>query len=140
MNAPRKELKSIYASFWRGKRIVFRYSKGRWGIYEAVSPWEIGEALSISLQKIEEAFPGSLEKAAQVDDKNWQCSKSRSRRYIAESPDLLYIASPHLKRQSVAISGFHVVTNISWAAVPNILRLVCDAAGIEYGNLSNISF
>ena len=132
MNAPRKELKAIYASFWRGKRIVFRYSKGRWGIYEAVSPWEIGEALSISLQKIEEAFPGSLEKAAQVDDKNWQCSKSRSRRYIAESP--------HLKRQSVAISGFHVVTNISWAAVPNILRLVCDAAGIEYGNLSNILF
>lgn len=119
---------------------MFRYSQGRWDVFESLRPWDIREALRVSLERVEEAVPGSLEKAVVLDDKNWQSQKRRTRRYIAESPDLLYIDSPHLQAQSEAVSGYHVLTNIPWRDVPHILRLVCEAAEIEYGSLANISF
>ncbi|WP_156782818.1 hypothetical protein [Acidihalobacter yilgarnensis] len=135
-----RQLKAIHCTVWKDRRIVFRYKDGRWDIFESIRPWDIRDALKTSLERIEEAVPGSMEKASSLDDKNWQSNKRRTRRYIAETPDLLYIESPHLQAQSEAVAGYHVLTNIPWRDVPHILRLACQAAEIDYGTLSNISF
>ena len=106
---------------------------------ESLRPWDIREALHVSLERVEEVLPGSLENACKIDDENWLSGSRRTRRYIAESPELLYIESPHLQSQSEEVSGYYVTTNIPWRDVPGIFRLLCEAAGIEYGPLANVS-
>jgi hypothetical protein len=118
--------------------IAFHYKEQRWDVFESLRLWDIPEAFRITLGRIEEAKPGTLVKAAALDDKNWQSSKRRTRRYISESPELLYINSPHLQAQSEEIAGYHVLTNIPWRDIPHILQLVCNAAAIEYGSPVNI--
>ena len=135
-----RKLKALHCTVWKDRRIVFRYKDGRWDIFESIRPWDIREALKISLERIEEAVPGSIQKAANLDDKNWQSNNRRTRRYIAETPDLLYIGSPHLQAHSAEVAGYHVLTNIPWRDVPRILRLACEASEIEYGTLGNFSF
>ncbi len=135
-----KELKALHCTVWKDRRIVFRYKNGRWDIFESFRPWDIREALKIGLEKIEESIPGAIAKAAELDDQEWQTNKRRSRRYIAETPDLLYIESPHLKQQAEPVGNYYVITNIPWRDVPHILSLACRAADIEYGSLSNLTF
>jgi hypothetical protein len=139
MDTTDRQLVALHCTVWKAKRIVFRYKAGRWEVFESLRPWDIREALKVSLERIDDAFPGGLAKAAELDDANWQASKRRTRRYIAESPDLIYIDSPHLQAQLETVRGFYVPTNIPWRDVPGILRLVCKAAGIEYGSLANIT-
>lgn len=141
INIPPKKLTALHCSVWgREKRLVFRYKSGRWDLFESIRPWNIREALKVGLEKIEDAFPGAVAKAAILDDKNFQSNKRRTRRYIAERRDLLYPDSPHLRSQSEFVGGHWVVTNISWPDVPAILKLVCESAPVQYGSLSGISF
>ena len=140
MNTTSRQLVAVHCSVRKERRIVFRYKMQRWDIFESLRPWDIREALKVTLEKIEEAIPGAVAKAAALDDKNWLSNKRRTRRYIAESPDLIYIDSPHLQAQSEQIAKHHVLTNIPWRDVPDILRLVCKAAGVEYGSLANLTF
>ena len=140
MTTNHRQLLSIHCSFWKNQRIVFRYSQGRWQFFESFRPLDIREALRVTLEKIEEANPGALAKASVLDDKNWLCTKRRTRRYIAESADLIYIDSPHLRNQTVRIAGHRVLTNIPWRDVGVVLMLVCKAVGVEYGSLSKLSF
>ena len=140
MNETNRQLVALHCSVWKNRRIVFRYKKQRWKVLESFHPWDIREALRISLKRIEEEVPGALAKAAALDDQNWQSNKRRTRRYIAESPDLIYIDSPKLLAQSECVAGYYVPTNIPWRDVPDILRLCCKAAEIEYGSLSKITF
>ena len=137
---PRRVLKGIYCDAGRNRRIVFHYKIGRWNQFESLYPWDIREALQISLERVEEALPGSLERAANLDDENWLSSSRRTRRYIAERREFLYIESPHLQSQSQEVSGYYVTTNIPWRDVPTILRLLCQAARIEYQPLACLSF
>lgn len=136
--APRRELKGVYCSVGKKRRIVFRYRCGRWDQFESFYPWCIREAVRIGLERIDESVPSSLDKAAKLDDENWLANDRRTRRYIAESPELLYIDSPHLQGQSEKVSGYYVTTNIPWRDVPNILRLICKAAKLDFGSLSDI--
>jgi hypothetical protein len=140
MTTASQKLVALHCSVWKEKRIVLRYKGGRWEVFESLRPWDIREALKISLEKIEKAVPGAVAKAAKLDDRNFMSKKRRTRRYIAESPDLLYIESPHLREHAEKVAGHYVVTNIPWRDVPHILRLACTAADIEYGSLANISF
>jgi hypothetical protein len=135
-----RRLIAVHCSVSRTKRIVFRYKDQRWDIFESLDPWDIREALRVALGRIEDAHHGSLAKAAEIDDREWQSNKHRTRRYIAESAELLYLGSPHLTKQSEPVAGHHVLTNIPWRDVPKIIRLVCSAAEIDYGSLSGISF
>lgn len=139
MNTTRHHLSGVHWSVFKNRRIVFRYKEQRWDIFESFRPWDIPEALKTSLERIEESHPGALANAANLDDKNWQTSRRRTRRYVAESPNLIYIDSPHLQAQSVAVAGYYVPTNIPWRDVPNILGLICTTAGIECGSVSKIN-
>lgn len=135
---PRK-LVGVYATFWKDRRLAFQYRQGRWDQYEVVRPWDIREAIHETLERLELASPGTLAKAAALDDKNWLASKRRTRRYIADRPELLYIDSPHLIKQSEAVMGFYAATNLPWRQVPDTLRLACQAAGIPYGSFSALT-
>ena len=138
-SSTKRVLQGIYCRVWgKEKRIVFEYRSGRWRDFESFSPWDIREALRETLERIEHAVPGSLEKAAKLDDENWLMNRRRTRRYISEDPDLLYIESPHLKDQAEPIAGYYVITNIPWRDVSGILRLVCKAAGIKCSSLAEI--
>lgn len=135
-----RELKAIHYSIWKNRCIVFRYKQNRWTIFESIHPYDIGEALEITMKKIEHASPGTLKKASNLDDNKWQSNRQRKRRYIAESPELLYIDSPHLTAQSVEVAGYYAVTNIPWRDVPRIFRLLTEAAEIDLTTLTRISF
>lgn len=136
-----KKLIAVHCSVLRReKKIVFRYKQGRWDLFESLRPWDIPEALRITLSRIEDAVPGALAKAAKLDDKTWQSNKRRTRRYIAEHADLIYIDSPHLQAQSQVIDSYHVPTNIPWRDVPSIFKLACTGGDIEYCSLASLSF
>jgi hypothetical protein len=134
-----RRLKAVYGTFRRDKRIALQYRQGRWDQYEVVKPLDIRDAIRISLEAIETSHPGALQKTAAIDDKNWMKSKQRTRRYIAERADLIYIDSPHLIAQSEAVCGFHVPTNLPWKQVWVVLDLACQGAGIPYGSFSKLS-
>jgi hypothetical protein len=140
VNSIRRKLIAIHCSVRKDQRLIFRYKVGRWEHFESLTAWDIREALRTTMERVEEAVPGTVAKAAAIDDENWKNNKRRSRRYIAESPDLLYIDSPHLESQSEGIAGYFVVTNIPWRDFPGIVRLLCQAAEIRYGSVSDIAF
>jgi hypothetical protein len=135
-----RQLIAVHCGVWRTKRIVFRFKDQRWDIFESFRPWDIREALKVTLEKVEKNIPGVLQKATEIDDQEWQSNRRRTRRYIAETPELLYIDSPHLTSQAEPVASYYVVTNISWRDVPGILRLVCKAGHIGYGSLAEVSF
>ncbi len=143
MPEPATELQAIYFSPWMiPRRLVFRFKVDfRREIFEVFRPLEIREALKEGLERIEQSIPGSLAKACQLDDEDFQSNKRRKRRYIAEEKDLLYLDNPRLTEKATQpVADFWVITNIAWRDVPNILRLVCRAAGIQYGAISKIGF
>lgn len=136
--SPRK-LKTVYCTIWRERRLGFHYTQGRWAYYEVIRLHDIREAIRMTLERLEQGYPGALAKAAEIDDHNWLKNKRRTRRYIADMPEHIYIDSPHLIAQSEAVCGFHVPTNISWVQVPEILRLACQGAGIQYASFRSLT-
>ena len=50
-----RQLVALHCSVWKNRRIVFRYKKQRWEFFECLRPWDIREALRISLERIEKA-------------------------------------------------------------------------------------
>ena len=133
MNKSQRRLLAVYARVSSNKRIIFRYQMGRWDYVDSFHPHTIGEALKVAFERIEEARPGTLARAAQLDDDDFQTNKRRKRRYVAESRDLLYIESPYLEPESDTASGYWFITNIPWSNVPAMLRLACKAAEVQYG-------
>jgi hypothetical protein len=139
MSGMQRQLTAIYYSVNRKeRRIVFRYHAGRWNCLESFQPLDIRDALQTSLERIEEFKPGTFARAASLDDTEFQSNKLRTRRYISEDQDLLYIECPHLKEQSLFVAGYWIVTNISWGWVPNIIRLACQAAEVGAYPLSDL--
>lgn len=132
-------LKSVYYRTRQKPRLVFRYHHGLWERLDVLQPFDIPHALKQAFQLIETAYPGSIALASEADLKVFNQSSHRTRRYIAQSPDLLCPDSPHLRNQSVEVHGYHVLTNIPWRDVPGILKLVCDAAKSDCAPLSQLT-
>ena len=112
---------------------MFRYEEPRWTIVETFRPPNIREAFRTAIGRVEDAVPGSLAKAAELDDAEFQSTGRRKRRYLAESPELLYLDSPHLKESAEPVGDYYVDTHIAWLRVPVVLKLLCQAAGIRFG-------
>lgn len=111
-NTPGRKLVAIQFFGVKAKIIVFYYKTARWEYFETFAPRSIREALKVSLKIIDDEFPGALDKAAKLDDKDWQADRKRTRRYVAENPDIIYIDSPHLQGQVENVKGFFLPTNI----------------------------
>jgi hypothetical protein len=129
--APSRKLVNLYYRQSGARGLVFHFKEGRWDIYESYTPATIADAFETAFTKIEDAVPGSLAKAEELDDAKWLKTSSRKRRYIARDPSLLYIDKPHLRSKAAKVYGFFIVTNIDWPDVPDIIKLGCKAAGIQ---------
>lgn len=59
----------------------------------------------------------------------------RTRRYVARSPGELYPGRPDLAREffEKLKSGWFVGTNVSHAAIRQIVEMACEVAGLRYG-------
>lgn len=59
----------------------------------------------------------------------------RTRRYLARSPEELYPGRPDLAREffTKLRSGWFVGTNVSHAAIHQIVEMACEVAGLRYG-------
>ena len=75
----------------------------------------------------------------EIDDKRFMNSKHKTRRYISDTRELLYIASPHLTQQhSTEVGGHWVATNIGRRETLSILTAAAVAAGVTRRPLSEL--
>jgi hypothetical protein len=84
--------KKLVGVYWRvsaGECLVFHFKERRWEVFESYQPFDIADALKVALGRIDEAIPGTLARAAKIDDDNWMRKKSRKRHYIAEERRVL---------------------------------------------------
>ena len=119
----------------KNQRLAFRYRepKARWDMYQEVVPlWDIPDALQLCMEKIEAHQPGVLAMACLIDERNYERSRRRRRRYIAKEGEQLYPASPHLIGYSVSVCGYWAVTNVSWLGAITVIRLLCQAGNIKF--------
>src|SRR5262245_61969201 len=86
----KKRLQGLYWSHL-ADHIVFHFRNGHWDVFESLAPFTIQDAFERVLKVVEEAVPGTLAKATELDDANWM-KPLRKRRYIAENLDVLYIS------------------------------------------------
>lgn len=123
-------------------KIVFRFKgKGPWERFETFQPYNIRRAIEVSFDLVEEYRPGSLDRAAQLDDYEFQNNAQRKRRYIAKEKDVLYIDSPYLAKRAVAsVRQYFVITNVSWGRTYEILRLCCDGAEVPLQPIGRLKF
>jgi hypothetical protein len=63
----------------------------------------------------------------------------RKRRFIAVRRDLLYIGSPQLEKHAVEFHRYWVATNIGHKEVGTILRLACQAAGVNCQSVAKLT-
>lgn len=73
-----------------------------------------------------------MTRAQELDDKAFQESRHKTRRYVADRRDLLYINSPHLTDHSMYVLGCWVATNVGRKEVYGIIDLACTAAGVKH--------
>lgn len=108
-------------------------------LFELYKPRTLHEFVSQLLTALSSTSPDFMSKVAQLDDKQFQDSKHKSRRYIAEHRDVLYINSPHLtERHSEQVLGYWVATNIGRKEVGVIVGLACQAAGVKRESISKV--
>lgn len=108
-------------------------------LFEVYKSHTLHEFVSQLLTVLSSTSPEFMSKVAQLDDKQFQESKHKSRRYIAEHRDVLYINSPHLtEKHSEQVLGYWVATNIGRKEVGVITGLACQAAGVKRGSISKV--
>ena len=64
MGTTDRQLVALHCTVWKAKRIVFRYKAGRWEVFELLRPWDIREALKVSLERIDDAVFGRVGKGS----------------------------------------------------------------------------
>jgi len=82
--------------------------------------------------------PGFMKDVAELDDQRFMASKHKTRRYVAEDRDLLYIDSPHLAEASKQVLGYWVVTNIGRNEAIAIAGFACRAAGVKSESMAKL--
>ena len=108
-------------------------------LLEIYKPRTLHEFVSQLLTALNSTCPDFMSRVAQLDDKQFQESKHKSRRYIAEHRDVLYIGSPHLtEKHSELVLGYWVATNIGRKEVGTIIGLACKAAGVKRESISKV--
>ena len=108
-------------------------------VYELYKPKTLHEFVSQLLTVLATTRPDFMRRVAQLDDEQFQKSKHKTRRYIAEHRDVLYIDSEHLTQaHSEQVLGYWVATNIGRKEVGTIVGFACQAAGVERESISKL--
>lgn len=105
--------------------------------FERHSPSTLRE-LMLGLFEILAAVRSDFAKRfASLDDGRLMGTR-QERRFITERRDLLYIGSTHLEKHAVEFQGYWVATNIGHKEVGAILRLACQAAGVNCESVAKL--
>lgn len=108
-------------------------------LFELYKPRTLHDFVSQLLTVLSSIRPDFMSKVAELDDKLFQESKHKSRRYVAEHRDVLYIGSPHLtEKHSEQVLGYWVATNIGRKEVGTIIGLACQAACVRRESISKV--
>ena len=107
-------------------------------LFELYKPSTLHDLVSQLLTVLNSVRPDFMSKVAELDDKLFQESSHKSRRYVAEDRDVLYIGSPHLTKNSEQVLGYWVITNIGRKEVGTIIGLACHAAGVRRESISKV--
>ena len=98
------------------------------------------EMITDVLTVLNPTHPDFMTRLQQLDDEEHQNSRHRSRRYIADRRDLLYINSPPLTEKfSIKVLDFWVATNINRKVANHIVWLACKAAGLQRENIAKLA-
>lgn len=89
------------------------------------------------LRILNAAHPEFIARIQDLDDRAFQKSPHKTRRYIADRRDLLYINSPHLTdAHSINVLGCWVATNIGRKEASHLVSMACIAANVKRESLS----
>jgi hypothetical protein len=108
-------------------------------VFELYKPKTLHEFVSQLLTVLSFTRADFMRRVAQLDDEEFQQSRHRTRRYIAEHRDVLYIDSKHLtEAHSEQVLGYWIATNIGRKEVGKIVGLACHAACAGRENISKL--
>lgn len=83
------------------------------------------------LRTILAAEPAAEKRLLATDDRAWQESKHRERRYFAETQELLYIGNPGLtEKYARCVNGLWMVTNIGRPEASTMIQEIRRASSI----------
>jgi hypothetical protein len=100
--------------------------------YEVFIPQTLKEYVVQLLTVLNGVHPDFMARLAQLDDKQWMKSKHKTRRYVAEHRDHVYINTEWLTDQHTEkVLGYWVATNIGRKEAWAIIGLACEAAGVR---------
>lgn len=100
----------------------------------------LGGLIAKTLEVLGAAVPDLMSRLQQLDDEEFQKSPHKTRRYIADRRDLLYINAPHLtEKHSLHVLDCWVATNVNRKVANHIIWLACKAAGIKRENVTRLA-
>jgi hypothetical protein len=123
-------------------RVALRYidTSGPKEVVELYRYFSYGDLAVGLLTNLAVEDPAFLSKVSQIDDKRFMASPHKTRRYIADQREHLYINSPHLEKHSRKVQEHWVVTNIGRLEVLAIASAAAAATGAKRLPLSELQF
>lgn len=106
--------------------------------FELFKPRTLREFVSQLLIALAPMRADFMAEISRLDDEQFQQSKLKTRRYVAEHRDVLYINSAHLVDNSEQILDYWVATNIGRKEVSTIVGFACAAAGVKRESISKL--
>lgn len=140
-----RKLSKIYTQVQtKPYRLALRYldlSNGIKEVIELYRYYSYGDFVAGLLTTLAKENQDFLVKASEIDDERFMASPHKTRRYIANHRDLLYIDSPHLTdKHSRKVQDHWVVTNIGRSETFAIASAAARAAGVKRFPFSELQF
>lgn len=117
--------------------VIHRKISAEREIYEVYKPSTLHGFVSQLFTVLSSTRSDFMSRVAALDDQQFQESKHKTRRYVAEHRDVLYINSEHLtEKNSKQVLGYWTATNIGRKEVGTIIGYACQAAGVPRESIS----
>lgn len=137
----KEKILGVYIGLRRPPRrfVIHRWLGPGHEVFEAYKPETLHGFVSKLLTVLSSTRQDLMQTVERLDDEDFQHSKLKTRRYIAEHRDVLYINSSHLtERYSEQVLGYWVATNIGSKEVSTIIGYACQAAGVKRESISKL--
>jgi hypothetical protein len=131
---PQDKIVAVHVGLIRRPRrfVVQRRNDAGRDTYEVFVPRTLKEYIVQLLTTLNGVRSDFMARLAKLDDDQWMRSKHKTRRYVAEHRDHVYINTERLTDQHTEkVLGYWVATNISRKEAWAIVSLACEAAGVR---------
>lgn len=132
---------AVYVGLIRSPRrfVIHRKIGADRDVFEVYKPRTLHDFVSQLLIVLSSTRSDFMSRIAAIDDKQFQESRHKTRRYVAEHRDVLYINSEHLtESNSEQVLGYWIATNIGRKEVGSIVGFACEAAGVVRESISKL--